>query len=216
MATTKRSKTSKTTRPSKSAGSSGGRADAPRKRAGTTGAAKKGGTTGAAKKAAAKKVVAKKAPPLPFELRRSAIQGTGAFATRDIKRGEKLIEYTGERISQEEADRRYDDANMKRHHTFLFTLDDGTVIDAAVGGNEARFLNHSCDPNCEAIIERKRIFLYSKKPIKAGTELVYDYQYEYQDDYTEEDEKFYACRCGAPNCRGTILAPKKPRKRSAR
>ncbi|MEO8560574.1 MAG: SET domain-containing protein-lysine N-methyltransferase [bacterium] len=143
-----------------------------------------------------------------FELRTSAIQGTGAFATRTIKKGTRLIEYLGQRISWRTADKRYDDEKMGRHHTFLFTVDDKTVIDAAVNGNVARFLNHSCDPNCEAITERKRIFIDAKKTIPAGTELVYDYQYDRTDDHSAEDEKFYKCRCGSPKCRGTILAPK--------
>src|SRR5687768_10679939 len=85
-----------------------------------------------------------------FVLRRSAIQGRGAFAIRPVRKGTRIIEYTGERISHDEADRRYDDAGMGRHHTFLFSVDRKTVIDAAVGGNDARFINHSCAPNCEA------------------------------------------------------------------
>ena len=150
----------------------------------------------------------KEEPNPYFELRTSTIQGTGAFATRTIKRGTRIIEYIGQRISWRTADKRYDDEKMGRHHTFLFTVDDKTVIDAAVNGNEARFINHSCDPNCEAITDRKRIFIDAKKTIPAGTELLYDYQYERTDDHTPEDEAFYKCRCGSPKCRGTILAPK--------
>jgi len=150
----------------------------------------------------------KEEPNPYFELRTSEIQGTGAFATRTIKKGTRIIEYLGQRISWRTADKRYDDEKMNRHHTFLFTVDDKTCIDAAVNGNDARFINHSCDPNCEAITDRKRIFIDAKKTIPAGTELVYDYQYERTDDHTDEDEKFYKCRCGSPKCRGTILAPK--------
>jgi SET domain-containing protein len=156
---------------------------------------------------------AKATPDLPFELRRSSIQGLGAFATRRISKGTRIIEYVGERITEEESDRRYDDASMKRHHTFLFSLDDGTVIDAAVGGNEARFINHSCDPNCEAVIERKRIYIEAIRTIQPGTELAYDYAYERSDDCDEETERLYVCRCGSKKCRGTILAPKKGGKR---
>ena len=119
-----------------------------------------------------------------FELRSSEIQGTGAFAIRTIRKGTRIIEYLGQRISWRTADKRYDDEKMSRHHTFLFTVDDKTVIDAAVSGNDARFLNHSCDPNCEAINDRKRIFIEAAKTIPAGTELVYDYQYERTDDHT--------------------------------
>lgn len=151
----------------------------------------------------------KEEPNPYFELRTSHIQGTGAFATRNIKKGTRLIEYLGQRISWRTADKRYDDEKMGRHHTFLFTVDDKTVIDAAVNGNDARFLNHSCAPNCEAITDRKRIFIEAIRNIPAGTELLYDYQYERSDDHTPEDEAFYACRCGSPKCRGTILAPSK-------
>lgn len=150
----------------------------------------------------------KEEPNPYFELRTSPIQGTGAFAVRTIRKGTRIIEYLGQRISWRTADKRYDDEKMNRHHTFLFTVDDRTCIDAAVNGNEARFINHSCDPNCEAINDRKRIFIEATKTIPAGTELVYDYQYERTDDHTDEDEQFYRCRCGSASCRGTILAPK--------
>lgn len=144
-----------------------------------------------------------------FELRRSAIQGFGGFATRDIPKGTRIIEYVGEKISNAESDRRYDNEKMRRHHTFLFTLNSRTIVDAAVNGNAARFINHSCDPNCEALIERGHIYIYAKRNIVAGEELLYDYSYEWDSDYTKEDLEFYQCRCGAPNCRGTIVkAPK--------
>jgi hypothetical protein len=154
--------------------------------------------------------------PLPFELRQSPIQGKGAFATRRIRKGTRIIEYTGERITQDEADKRYDDEAMGRHHTFLFTLDEKTVIDAAVDGNEARFINHSCDPNCQALIEGDQIFIYALKDISPGEELVYDYAYERAEGMDEESEELYVCRCGAKNCRGTILAPPKPPKPAKR
>lgn len=141
-----------------------------------------------------------------MELRRSPIQGLGGFAAVDIPKGTRIIEYTGEKITNAEADRRYDDEKMERHHTFLFILNQRTVVDAAYGGgNAARFINHSCDPNCEAVIERGHIWIDAIRDIPAGTELVYDYQYEDDPDYTAEDFRFYECRCGAPNCRGTIV-----------
>ncbi|MEO5818657.1 MAG: SET domain-containing protein-lysine N-methyltransferase [Gemmatimonadaceae bacterium] len=150
-----------------------------------------------------------KEEPNPYlELRTSAIQGTGAFAARNIKKGTRIVEYLGQRISWRTADKRYDDEKMKRHHTFLFTVDEKVCIDGAVNGSDARFLNHSCDGNCEAITDRKRIFIDARRNIKAGEELLYDYAYERTDEHTEEDERFYACRCGAPKCRGSILAPK--------
>jgi len=146
--------------------------------------------------------------PLYF-VRRSPIHGRGVFAARYIRKGTKILEYKGERISNREADRRYDDSRMKRHHTFLFTLDKNTVIDGAIsaGGGDASYINHSCDPNCEAIITGKKIFIHAKKGIESGAELAYDYQYERTGKNDYELEKFYLCRCGSETCRGTIMKP---------
>ena len=154
-------------------------------------------------------------PDQPFAIKRSRIQGRGGYAKRNIKKGERLIEYVGERISWAEADRRYDDTTMSRHHTFLFTVNNRTILDAAVGGNDARFLNHSCGPNCEAIDENGRIWIFALTAIRAGEELVYDYGFARDKDTTEEDEKLYVCHCGTPQCRGTILGPatEKPKRR---
>src|ERR1041385_1144924 len=142
-----------------------------------------------------------------FEIRPSSVQGLGAFAIRRIPKGTRVIEYTGDRISHKESDRRYDDESMQRHHTFLFTVDEEIVIDAAVGGNEARFINHSCDPNCEAGVDRRRLYIEAIRPTQPGEELAYDYSYERYDYHSAKDEALYACRCGARTCRGTILAP---------
>ena len=151
-----------------------------------------------------------------FELRHSPIQGWGGFATRPIRKGTRIIEYLGERITQEESDRRYDDEKMARHHTFLFALDSGTVIDAAVDGNEARFLNHSCDPNCEAVEQDDRIFIEAKRSIRPGEELVYDYSYSREDvENIKDAEQLYVCYCGSPKCRGTILTPPKKKRKTA-
>lgn len=147
-----------------------------------------------------------------YEIRKSEIQGRGVFAKRRIRAGQRIIEYAGERITNEEADRRYDDESMGRHHTFLFTLDKNTVVDGARGGNDARLINHSCDPNCEAVIERGKIWIYAKKNIQPGVELAYDYKYERTND--PADEEFYKCECGSPKCRGTIMKPKRKRKRA--
>jgi SET domain-containing protein len=156
-----------------------------------------------------------------FEIRRSPIQGVGAFALRRIRKGTLIAEYTGERIGNAEADRRYDLAKMKRHHTFLFIVSQRTVVDAAVAGNDARFINHSCDPNCETYIERGRIFIEAIRHIPAGAELSYDYLYERDDDEVGKEgvEATYPCHCGAKKCRGTILAPEEiapARKKRAR
>ena len=131
---------------------------------------------------------------LPIEVRRSRIQGRGVFATRRIRKGQRIVEYAGERVSPDEGERRYVEGDMKRHHTFLFTLDEDTVIDGGRRGNISRFINHSCDPNAEAIIEDDRIFIYAKKNIQPGTEILYDYQYERYPELSEEDERFYASR----------------------
>lgn len=140
-----------------------------------------------------------------FAVRRSAIQGRGAFAAQKIRKGQRIIEYAGERISNDEADARYDESAMTRHHTFLFTVNSRTVVDGAVDGNESIYINHSCDPNCEAIIERGRIWIHARRTIQAGEELAYDYQYEPTGDNDDNLQKFYKCRCGADNCRGTIM-----------
>lgn len=150
----------------------------------------------------------------PFVLRKSGIQGRGAFATRLIRRGQRIVEYTGAHIDNDEADRRYDDEKMKRHHTFLFIVDDKEIIDGADGGNDSAYINHSCDPNAEAVIEGKRIFIYALRTIRPGEEIAYDYQYERTDDHTAADEKFYKCLCGSPKCRGSILAPPKKKRKA--
>ncbi len=149
---------------------------------------------------------------LAFTLRSSKIQGRGAFATRVIRKGERIIEYLGECIDDEESDIRYPDGEMGRHHTFLFAIGDGTrVLDAGPLEWPAKYINHSCDPNCEALEEEDgRVFINALRKIDAGTELLYDYAYERTDDHTEEDEALYLCRCGSPKCRGSILAPAKP------
>jgi SET domain-containing protein len=147
-----------------------------------------------------------------MELRDSGIHGLGGFAIRDIPKGTRVIEYAGERVNNAEADRRYDDDKMKEHHTFLFILSTRTCVDAAFEGNEARFLNHSCDPNCETSVSNSRIWISSIKRIPAGTELTYDYQYDYEPHYTEKDLRFYGCECGSPKCRGTIVMTDKLKK----
>ncbi len=149
------------------------------------------------------------ASPRPFVVRRSPIQGRGAFATRPIAAGTRLIEYTGERITPEEADRRYPDDAPGRHHTFLFAIDDEVVIDAAFGGNAARFINHSCDPNCDAVIDDARIFIEAIRDIAPGEELAYDYAYVLEERHSPAAKRRFPCSCGAATCRGTILAKKR-------
>jgi uncharacterized protein len=151
-----------------------------------------------------------------FAIRRSGVHGKGAFALKDIRKGTRLVEYVGENISPAESDRRYDDTKVKDHHTFLFSVDSRKVIDATYGGNEARFINHSCDPNCDAVIENRRVYIEANRTIRKGEELAYDYNYERTPKTTRADEKLYKCLCGSPNCRGTIVSAKVtlPRKQS--
>ncbi len=147
-----------------------------------------------------------------FEVRSSAIHGLGVFATRPIRKGMRVIEYLGERITPQEADRRYADDQAEHPHVLLFVVDKRTVIDAGVGGNDARFINHSCEPNCKAFTQKKRIFIYALKAIAEGEELTYDYNLTRDDPNDLDIEERYACRCGAMTCRGTMLAPRKKRK----
>lgn len=145
----------------------------------------------------------------PFEVRKSTIQGRGVFATRDIRKGERLIEYRGEIIDDKEADRRYPFDENERHHTFLFQLDDGSIIDAGPRGNAAKYINHSCDPNCEAVEEDGRIFIEALKNIRKGQELVYDYHFILEEPHNAANKKLYPCNCGSRKCRGTMLAKKR-------
>ncbi len=146
---------------------------------------------------------------LPFEIRTSGIQGRGGFATRHIPAGVRLIEYAGERLTPAAAEARYPDVEGERHHTYLFAIDDEVVVDAAVNGNEARFLNHSCAPNCDAVIDDGRIWIETLHDIEPGEELVYDYAYVLNERHTPAAKRRYPCSCGAVTCRGTILAKKR-------
>ena len=148
----------------------------------------------------------------PYRTRRSRIHGTGAFATRDIRKGARIDEYVGERISHDEADRRHSQKDENDSHTFLFTLDKKTVLDATTGGNESRYINHACEPNCEVTIENGRIFIYAAKAIAKGAELLYDYNIGRSKEDPPNQEEIFACRCGTPSCRGTMLEPMKKAK----
>ena len=152
-----------------------------------------------------------------FEIRSSRIAGKGAFAIQPIPAFTRLIEYTGERVSHKVADARYeDDEAAGNTHTVLFTVDDNTVIDAGVGGNDARFFNHSCAPNCQSRIVRKRVYLETIKDIEPGEELTYDYEIPREGESDETARRKWPCHCGAPNCRGTLLMPLPKDSRTAR
>jgi uncharacterized protein len=139
------------------------------------------------------------------EARHSKIHGTGVYALVPIKKGTRILEYLGERISHDEADRRYELKGDDNGHTFLFIASNRTVIDAGTEGNDARFINHSCAPNCETVIEKSRVFIDAIRNIKLGEELGYDYQLTWESTDEPTELAMYACRCGAKKCRGTML-----------
>jgi SET domain-containing protein len=152
-----------------------------------------------------------------FEVRHSPIHGYGVFAARRIRKGTTVIEYLGERVTHAVADARYEGKDPGDNHTFLFTVDAKTVIDAGINGNEARYINHGCDPNCESTILDGRIFIEAIRTIQPGEELAYDYQIQRDRDDEPDVDEVYACRCGASSCRGSMLeAVKKPRKADRR
>lgn len=145
----------------------------------------------------------------PIKLIDSGIHGKGVVASEPIAEGQRIIEYVGERITPAEADRRYPFNEDEPQHTFLFSVSDRVIIDAAVGGNVARFINHSCDPNCEAVIERGRVFIEALRDIEPGEELGYDYWFVLEEPHNKKNKELYKCLCGARNCRGTMLADKR-------
>jgi uncharacterized protein len=142
-----------------------------------------------------------------YVVRRSRIHGSGVYAARRIRKGTRIVEYLGERISHEQADARYEAKGQDDGHTFLFVVDARIVIDAGVGGNEARFINHSCDPNCETVIEGRRVFIEALRTIRPGEELGYEYGLTWESTDDPAELANYACRCGAERCRGTMLDP---------
>lgn len=141
-----------------------------------------------------------------FKVRRSRIEGWGAFATQRIRKGTRIIEYTGERVSPEEGDKRYANGN-KEGPILLFKIDKRVAIDAGVGGNDARFINHSCDPNCESVIDKRHVYIEAIRTIQPGEELTYDYSLTRDEDDGPNIEAEYACHCGSPECRGSMLEP---------
>lgn len=143
-----------------------------------------------------------------LQTRRSGVHGKGVFALQDLAEGETLIEYVGEVISWPEALRRHPHDPAHPNHTFYFHIDEDHVIDAKVGGNSSRWINHSCQPNCEADEQGRRVFIKALRNIAAGEELFYDYGLVIDARYTPKLLADYPCWCGAPDCRGTLLAPK--------
>jgi hypothetical protein len=143
-----------------------------------------------------------------IQVRRSGVHGKGVFALQDLAEGETLIEYVGEVISWDEAQDRHPHDPKDPNHTFYFHVNEDRVIDALFGGNSSRWINHSCNPNCEADEDNDRIFIKAIRNIKAGEELNYDYGLIIDEPYTKKLKAEYPCWCGAKNCRGTLLSPK--------
>ena len=153
-----------------------------------------------------------------IHVRRSAIHGNGVFAAVAIPAGTRLVEYKGRVMTHRQADNLHD-GSSETGHTFLFTLNDKYIIDANIDGNEARWINHGCSPNCMAVLEedekgrlaRDRVFIESKRDIKAGEELIYNYGIVLEERQTPRLKAIWGCRCGSPRCTGTMLQPKRSR-----
>jgi hypothetical protein len=145
-----------------------------------------------------------------YSVRNSGIHGRGVFATAKIRKGTVILEYKGQRMSWDDALDRPDSDPEDSAHTFLFQLDDGRVIDARVRGNAARWINHSCDPNCKTFEDgNARVFIKAKRKILPGEELSYDYQLSIDGRLNKRERAQYACRCGAARCRGSLLVRKR-------
>lgn len=166
---------------------------------------KSGKTSNSRKSSKPRKTAGNKGPAIV--VRGSEIHGRGVFAARAIAKDERIIEYKGTLITEDEADTLYGDDET--NHTFLFLLDNDMVIDAYRGGNSARWINHSCNPNCEPVEEDNRLYIHATRNIKAGEELGYEYNLVIEDRYTPAIKKLYACRCGTRQCHGTFLAARR-------
>ena len=150
-------------------------------------------------------IVNRKSKAINLLVRKSPVHGRGVFSLKPVRKGARIIEYTGQRVRWSSIPAEVDDAR-----TYYFGLDNNRdVIDPSVGGNEAQWINHSCDPNCEIRETRGRIFIHALRDIRPGEELSYDYRLEIDDDVprTKAIEDEAPCFCGSPSCRGTLLAP---------
>ena len=163
-----------------------------------------------------KTVAAIPARPGMMRVRRSRVHGRGVFALRRIRKGTRIIEYLGDRISHRQADLRYEHKDITDNHTFLFIVDRSVVIDGGSNGNDARFINHSCDPNSESLIDDRRVFIEAIRTIQPGEEITYDYQIGRDRTDPPNIDEIFACRCGAEDCRGSMLWPPKRRQGAQR
>lgn len=148
-----------------------------------------------------------------IRVRHSVIHGNGIFATKKIPASARIIEYGGKRITEHQAEKRFGLDPENPHHTFFFSLESGKLIDGGDEGNDARWINHSCEPNCEAQEEKGRVYIHALRDIPRGEELSYDYGLVIEEKMTKALKRSYACRCGTAKCRGTMLAPVKKTKK---
>ncbi|MCM0045159.1 MAG: SET domain-containing protein-lysine N-methyltransferase [Burkholderiaceae bacterium] len=148
-------------------------------------------------------------PETCYKVRHSTVHGNGVFAARKIPAGARIIEYQGKRISEKQANKRFGMDPDNPFHTFFFSLESGKLIDGGDEGNDARWINHACEPNCEAQEEKGRVYIHALRDIARGEELNYDYGLVIGEKLTKQLKKDYECRCGSPSCRGTMLAVKK-------
>ena len=158
----------------------------------------------------------KKKKEKKIEARLSPIHGNGVFATVAIAAGERIIRYKGALRTHDEVDEEYG-GQEENGHTFLFTVNDDYVIDGNHNSNVARWINHSCDPNCEAVVEeddkgrshKDKVFIEAIRDIAEGEELTYNYGIVLDEPHTAKLKKLWACRCGSKKCTGTMLQPKR-------
>ena len=143
-----------------------------------------------------------------YQVKKSKVHGKGIYASQNIKKGEKIIEYIGEKISRKEGDRR-SEIRIKKYldskkmgSVYIFQLNNRQDIDGSPLYNKARYINHSCNPNCEVEIEKGRIWISSIRGIKKGEELSYDYGYSFD----KNDYKDHPCKCGSKYCIGYIIS----------
>jgi SET domain-containing protein len=140
-------------------------------------------------------------------VRRSPIHGRGVFACRPIRAGTRIFEYKGEHIGDAEALARYPETLRGENHTFIFEVGPDLNIDGGRNGNSARWINHSCEPNCETVEEEGRIYIGALRHIASGEELTYDYNIDAGERITPAVKRRWPCRCGGRHCRGTVLVP---------
>jgi SET domain-containing protein len=146
----------------------------------------------------------KRGDSLYCEVRHSAIHGRGVYATSFIEKDTQIIEYVGERINKKESERRGMVQQEKSLETgdaavYIFTLSKNYDIDGNVPWNTARLINHSCDPNCEAWVVGRRIYIHATRDIQSGEELTFDYGFDV-DCYED-----HLCLCGRAGCIGYIV-----------